>query len=406
MVMKMRSLYLVYMGTKLEERAGSMLNILINANYYNINLERIMQMGDGDLPEFDKFIPLWIDELSEINSRTVERLMEEAVRLCPDANVMLQNARKYITTNPSLFEQYLISQIGNIDDRILLKNAIEAIESIPVKFKVRGNIALIAAKLAFNLGEENLAQKQWLTAFSSCTEVTNFLRIRFLKNDWEEWAQTVDNIVTKQRKDNHSNTHSYMASSTGINSLTDEDYFEILFWKGDFETLIKEGMKVKNGIGWSSSFMKEGLAFLLLFLYKGEVDDNPAGLTRMRLDTLSRGNYGEIYEGTNILPKDDEHAFYYLLDKYKNEKTLSYDEIGLLLNNIDRWLQKRVEAITSNQRRNYYYECAAFIAAFGEVKESLGYKNAKQLEMLKYKIKYSRYRSFMQALKGFGMAST
>lgn len=37
-------------------------------------------------------------------------------------------------------------------------------------------------------------------------------------------------------------------------------------------------------------------------------------------------------------------------------------------------MKKRVEAIMGANRRNYYGECAAYIAAIGEVKEKLGEK--------------------------------
>ena len=53
-------------------------------------------------------------------------------------------------------------------------------------------------------------------------------------------------------------------------------------------------------------------------------------------------------------------------------------------------LEKRTEGIMSANRRNYYGECAAYIAALGEVQESLGDRGAKQRLMTSYKDKYSR----------------
>lgn len=43
-------------------------------------------------------------------------------------------------------------------------------------------------------------------------------------------------------------------------------------------------------------------------------------------------------------------------------------------------------------RRNYYGECAAFIAALGEVKESQGAENAKAAIMNSCKTEYARRR--------------
>lgn len=57
---------------------------------------------------------------------------------------------------------------------------------------------------------------------------------------------------------------------------------------------------------------------------------------------------------------------------------------------IDSLIEKRTKAIMEAQHRAYYEECADFIAAYGEVKESRGEENARTLIMEKYKNKYPR----------------
>ena len=47
--------------------------------------------------------------------------------------------------------------------------------------------------------------------------------------------------------------------------------------------------------------------------------------------------------------------------------------------------------------------CAAFIAAFGEVQESLGNPNAKAQIMNQYQSEYSRRTAFHRELKAYGM---
>ena len=56
--------------------------------------------------------------------------------------------------------------------------------------------------------------------------------------------------------------------------------------------------------------------------------------------------------------------------------------------------------------RKYYNECAAFIAAVGEVKEICGEKNAKADLMEKYRSLYSRRRAFHEELRAYGMKDT
>lgn len=63
----------------------------------------------------------------------------------------------------------------------------------------------------------------------------------------------------------------------------------------------------------------------------------------------------------------------------------------------------RVKGIMESNRRNYYGECAAFIAALGEVKESRGEWNVKANLMEYYKTMYSRRRAFHEELRKFGM---
>ena len=65
-------------------------------------------------------------------------------------------------------------------------------------------------------------------------------------------------------------------------------------------------------------------------------------------------------------------------------------------------IEKRTEGIMSANRRNYYGECAAYIAALGEVQESLGETGAKQRLMASYKDKYSRKSAFRQDLRNYG----
>ena len=54
-------------------------------------------------------------------------------------------------------------------------------------------------------------------------------------------------------------------------------------------------------------------------------------------------------------------------------------------------------------KRKYYGECAKYIAAFGEVNESLGRTGVKAQIMERYKVEYSRRRAFHDELRSFGM---
>lgn len=82
---------------------------------------------------------------------------------------------------------------------------------------------------------------------------------------------------------------------------------------------------------------------------------------------------------------------------------ISESETKMWLDRIDKWISLRVTGIMEGNHRNYYGECASYIAAFGEVQESLGIPSAKSCVMEKYRSEYSRRRAFHQELRAYGM---
>ncbi len=65
-------------------------------------------------------------------------------------------------------------------------------------------------------------------------------------------------------------------------------------------------------------------------------------------------------------------------------------------------LEKRTAGIMDANRRNYYGECAAFIAALGEVRESMGQMGEKQRLMTSYKDAYPRRNAFRAEMRAYG----
>ena len=78
----------------------------------------------------------------------------------------------------------------------------------------------------------------------------------------------------------------------------------------------------------------------------------------------------------------------------------------LILERLEQWTRMRVEGIMEKNHRNYYGECAAFVAALGEVRESRGEPGKKAEIMEAYRSKYSRRTAFHHELREYGMADT
>ena len=88
--------------------------------------------------------------------------------------------------------------------------------------------------------------------------------------------------------------------------------------------------------------------------------------------------------------------------RWRSLTPMEDDYKQIVLDKIEGLIEKRTEGIMNANRRNYYGECASYIAALGEVRESLGEKGAKQRIMAEYKDRYTRRTAFRAELKTYG----
>ncbi len=107
--------------------------------------------------------------------------------------------------------------------------------------------------------------------------------------------------------------------------------------------------------------------------------------------------------GQQAPPDQKNHiCFWNAFKIWKAEITITTEEREQWSKMIEQLITRRTAAIMQASRRNYYNECAAFIAAFGEMKESLGNEDAKARIMSDYKKKYSRHSAFHRELREYG----
>ena len=172
---------------------------------------------------------------------------------------------------------------------------------------------------------------------------------------------------------------------------------------GDIQGVLSDALSGKTSLGWTESFMKKGIAIYLLCIYDEQmISPGMEVMLNMAKEAFEftikeymRGQHGE----TN---GDEKELFYYCFLKWKNTVSITDEEKKEILSHIEKVLEKRVAAIMEANRRNYYGECAAFIAAVGEVKEAQGKKPEKQRYMSLYKEKYGRRDLFVSELKKYG----
>jgi len=358
------TLYACYQVKKEAERADIMYEIWSNSGIHDLKLEDVMQHGDGGLQGFDQFLPEWIAYLGKKNSALAERLFLEAVSLTGDIAVKFENAKKYVKLHPGMYKEILN------DSTISAKNAViigeDGMKRIARNLCVRSDVALQTAEFALVEGKDaEFMEWCYVEAFASRTNAG--------------LPELAENIPEK-------------------NML-----YVIQFLDGQFMEVLRKGVGEKSSLGWTGTFMKEGLALFLLYLHDGkELQQGSRSMLELTKHAFEF-RLEEYKKGQNIkVEKTENEYFYKLFLNWKDTTKIENSDRKKILDHIDNLMKKRVEAIMGANRRNYYGECAAYIAAIGEVKEKLGEKNAKQIYMSHYADMYTRRSAFKSELKSYG----
>ena len=410
-----------YCASALSERADDLYNTLMNSGRRDITLEMILQ-GGRELPEIDAFLPLWIEHLGRMTGSSAGKLLQEALELADDGEQLLANARKYCGEHPELYEQYLTANQGKTDADSLLAVGTEALEAIEKKYLVRSRIALLTSRTALEQDRPELAETCWLEAFRSDTRVVNYLRLlmecRDFSNVREAAAQIYRETCSQLRKDSY---FLPVAGGGRENQLNPTQAYLLAFLGGEFDYVRERAMNATNSLGWSASFMKCGLAAFLLLLTEdgslpqdaaqqgGELKTMKPGAREMlrRIVAAAGFDKSEYEKGTlRLIEESNEGWFLTCWNHWKRTVPLSREQREALLGWAEGLVTKRVQGIMEGNHRNYYGECAAYIAALGEAREAGGEPNGKQATMAKYMEAYNRRSAFRQVMRGYGMQDT
>lgn len=410
-----------YCASALSERADELYITLMNSGRRDITLEMILQ-GGRELPEIDAFLPLWIEHLGRMTGSSAGKLLQEALELADDGEQLLANARKYCGEHPELYEQYLTANQGKTDADSLLAVGTEALEAIEKKYLVRSRIALLTSRTALEQDRPELAETCWLEAFRSDTRVVNYLRLlmecRDFSNVREAAAQIYRETCSQLRKDSY---FLPVAGGGRENQVNPTQAYLLAFLGGEFDYVRERAMNATNSLGWSASFMKCGLAAFLLLLTEdgslpqdaaqqgGELKTMKPGAREMlrRIVAAVGFDKSEYEKGTlRLIEESNEGWFLTCWNHWKRTVPLSREQREALLGWAEGLVTKRVQGIMEGNHRNYYGECAAYIAVLGEARESGGEPNGKQATMAKYMEAYNRRSAFRQVMRGYGMQDT
>ena len=394
-----------YISHRMEERP-EILYSLMEQSGSGISMKELIQEHGEALDGLEEFLPLWIDYLGRQEEGDVEKLLVDAVSLMSCPEPVMEAAKKYAQIHPIIYEQVLKIKMGGLGDEEWYALGREAMGTISEQYRIRGRIALLTAACALRLGQREGAENCWLEAFRSDTKPLQYLRMAAECQDFSQYREEMQKIFQSLAAKEKANAYGMGAHSRELqeNSLDRNDYYFLLFLDGQFEEVVNGAMQTKEALGWSPTFMKQGMALFLLYLLC-EDDELGQGCHRMCesvFGMLHIGGYS-YEEGFAHSAAADGFPFWEYFCKWRKQTPMEDWFQERILSELERWISVRTESIVRGQHRRQYGECAAFIAALGEVKASRGEPGAKARIFDEYRERYPRHRAFHEELRSVGM---
>ena len=405
--------YCAYQSAPPAKRPDALYGVILNAKEDTATLEAVMQHGEEDLPELEEFLPSWVTYLGDKTGHDADRLMLEAVDLLNDLSLEVQCAEKYAAVHPGLYLNILENgKHMPADDMVAI--GLEAMKAIPKKYVMRSKAALKTAEYVIAADEEqSLLEKCYFAACESDTSAQNYLRA--LLNGYENGKKREElQKLLEQFPVYKSN--GYLPDEGSFRGYGGSVYLEreenkpdknmilaIRFLDGQFAEVLDKGLRKSEALGWTGTFMKQGIALFLIYLHEGRW--NGKGIVSMAEMAKSAMRFSamEYRKGVRVPEEVDEgDLFSRLFFQWKIMMPMASDIRDRAIKRITALLEKRTAGIMDANRRNYYGECAAYIAALGEVLESMGNPGAKQRLMTSYKDAYPRRSAFREEMRKYG----
>lgn len=403
----MDALVAIYFFRTGEERCAELFRLFNSyAGENALSLEDVLSASPRELPDFPTFLPQWAEYLGGKTGRTSDRLMAEASQLLEDREAQMSMARRFANTHPGLYERMLRNNPNGMEDGRLLSLGQEALREIRPDIRLRSRVALLTAACALRLNDRDEAERCWLEALRSDPTATNYLRVCVESRDTARGLEAAHGICGPyhEGRKRFDDSRLYDESESAVFRLSNSMRCSLAFLEHDFSFVQKRGMSVKEGLGWSSTFAKTGIALFLLYLYQGDTLDRGTGQLCAAAASATEFSEDRYFDG--LPPEAAESGasvFWRIFRVWRAAQNRTEQEQDSLLREMERLVDLRLEGIMAANRRNYYAECAMYVAGLAEVKASRGEVSGKQEVLCVYKERYSRRRAFHQELRNFGM---
>lgn len=193
------ALYCAYHAAPLKKRPESLYGIMANAESSRLTFESVMQHGDEELPELQKFLPEWIAYLGEKAGDTADRLLSEVVGLLGDVSSGCMYAEKYSAIHPGIY-LHILDHGKTEKEKIktMISVGQQAMEKIPRQYVARSMAALKTADyvLQTNVRGGRL-ERCYLAAYESDTSAVNYLRALLHGYGAQDKRTRLSSVLTK-----------------------------------------------------------------------------------------------------------------------------------------------------------------------------------------------------------------
>ena len=396
-------LYAAYMALPLPKRAETIYCFIESSECRGINLEKLMQYSDRELPHIPEFLDCWTEFLCNQSGSLTERLLRESVAMTEDNEKLVHYAEKYGAVHPCIYD-VILEKNPFADTKEAVQVGMRALEIIPAHYTIRSNIALMTAKYALTSNDTEKAEHCWLEAFRSYPTETNLLRLMTMYGNFSEIEQEVRAMISAHGTNKQKSAYvPEKANELSSYNLSNEDTYRLLFLLGDYMDIFTKAMKPQKTLGWSYTFLKCGIPLFFLLMYNN-TRLNGAMLKMCTTASEYMSFRAEDYcRGTQQSENNDTLLFWDLFRQTRCSEKLPDEEQQKIMERLTALTELRTNLIVSEQKRGYYNECASYIAALGEVLESHGQNGSKQALLSAYKSKYPRHSAFIRELKNYGL---
>jgi len=388
----------VYLAAPLEDRPEQLLAAWNEYGYFaddRLSLQGMIEAGEEPLPDFDRFLPAWIDYLREIG--TEHDLLREAVKMSGGVPALAALARQEGKAHPKNYVEWIKALEEEKNYPAMLEAAGEGLATVPQNYVVRAEIARGMVKAAENLGDTDSQLVGWREAFYSKPDLDFFLNLLSLAEQkgcrQKEAEPAIARAMSLVEEENQNRGYYYPESKETIKSQASKSLLvQICLLSGHYEKAFAI-CREEGPLGWSFGQNPKGILipfFLVLLAGDNGIRSLP------NLKHLWENAAGTVNEqiGTQ-LPKRYSQAIENIIKNIQ----LTEEEENKYLNWCIAEAEARLNEIVGGQHRGSYNKAANLIVSVAELLAVKGNKQRGAELINKYHQKYNRHRAFRQELK-------